>query len=374
MVDSITDERFRGAIGDMRVFQSAGLETFRRFIRNELPGPPISRLIGLRPTEASLGKATFTMPITSWLEDGFGLYWGGVFGLLADAPLTAAIWTTLPPGKTATTTELNMSFVRPITRETERIVGKAETVHSGNQVGLSTVQITDQYGRMLGFGSTRCLIVDVPVDVSAEYAAPDTGPDNPQDPYLRPAPKGDYFSLDEVMNGTPIELQRESIERELVFPVWRLTGYRPTFVQDGYVESRLPSAKWFSNGSPSIYGGLLAWAAEFTMGAAVWSTLPAGDVFATLDMHVRFTRPAAIDTGDLMLTASVRHKGRRLRVTSCEVQNAKGKVVAMATSSVLVVKEGVRELAQGRLPDEIVLGWHADWKSGVKPYRSGRGP
>ncbi len=311
--------------------------------------------MGLHPTEVSLGKATFTMPITPWLEDAFGLYWGGVFGLMADAPLTAAIWTTLPPGKSASTTELNLSFVRPITRKTERIVGKAETVHSGKQVGLSTIQITDQLGRMLGFGSTRCMIIDVPVDPKTEYAAPDTGPDSPEDPYLRPAPKGDYFSLEEVLNGTPIELQKKSIEQGLACPVWRLTGYRATLVEDGYVEARLPSAAWLSNGSPSIYGGMLAWAAEFTMGAAVYSTLPPGDIFATLDMNVRFTRPALINNGDLTLTASVHHKGRRLRVASCDVKNAEGKRVAMATSSVLVVEKGARELKKGRLPDEILL-------------------
>lgn len=356
MVVNVTDEQFRGAIGDMRVLQHSGLERLRHFIRGDLPGPPISRLIGLQPTEASLGKATFSMPITSWLEDGFGLYWGGVYALLADAPLTAAIWTTLPAGKTGTTTELNMSFVRPMTRETKRIVAKAETVHSGNQVGLSTVQITDQYGRMLAFGSTRCLILDVPVDPAMEYPTPDTGPEDPEDPYLRSPPQGDYFSLDQVLKGTPIELQRESIDNNLAFPVWRLTGFRPVRVEEGLCEARLPSSAWFSNGSPSIYGGLLAWAAEFTMGAAVYSTLPAGDVFATLDMHVRFTRGGMIDSGDLKLVASVRHKGRTLRVTSCEVTNADGKLVAMATSSVLVVEGGARELAKGRLPDDIVLG------------------
>jgi acyl-coenzyme A thioesterase PaaI-like protein len=82
----------------------------------ELPAPPIFRLTGMRPTEAGLGKATFSMPVTRWLEDGFRLYWGGVYALFA------------------------------------------ETVHAGRQVGLSRIEVTDQEGRMLAFGSTRCLI------------------------------------------------------------------------------------------------------------------------------------------------------------------------------------------------------------------------
>jgi len=347
-------ERARGSIGDLRAFQKPGLETFRRYIRGELPAPPVFRLLGMRPTEAGLGKTTFTMPVTRWLEDGFGLYWGGVYALFADAPLAAAIWTTLPAGKTVTTSELSMSFVRPMSRKTTDMIGRAEIIHSGNQVGLSSIQITDHEGRLLAFGSTRCLISDVPVDLQAEYPKPDVGPVDLLDPYLRPAPEDGYFNLDEVMNGTPIDLQRRTITGEKIFPVWHLTGYRPTSIADGRFTSVLPSSAWLSNGGPSIYGGLLAWAADFTMGAAVYSTLSAGDVFATLDMQIRFTRPALINSGDFTLDATVNHRGRLLRVSSCNIDNAEGKRVAMATASALIVKGGVGELRKGRLPEEIL--------------------
>jgi uncharacterized protein (TIGR00369 family) len=356
---NIVDEPVRGAIGDRRIFQRPGLETLRRFIRGDLPGPPVMRLVGLRPTEAGLGKATFAMPITRWLEDGFGLYWGGVHALFADAPLAWAIWTTLPAGKSCTTAELSLSFVRPMSRKTSSIAGRAETIHSGNQAGLSMIAITDQDGRMLAFGSTRCLISPAPVDPEAALPPPDTGPSEPADPYLRPEPEDSYFSRDEVMNGVPIDLQRRTIAGGLIVPVWRLTGYRPTAVEDGRFEARMPSSRWLSNGGPSIYGGLLAWAAEFTMGMAVYSTQAAGDVFGTLDMHIRFTRPALIDSGDLTFRAQVRHRGRLLRVSSCDVDNAEGKRVAMATSSALVIEGGVRELAKGRLPEEILAGGEA---------------
>jgi uncharacterized protein (TIGR00369 family) len=194
----------------------------------------------------------------------------------------------------------------------------------------------------------------VPVDLKKEYPPPNLGPTDPADPYLRPPPDDTYFSLDEVIHGTPIELQRKTLGGENICPVWQLTGYRPTAIEEGRSKFILPSSAWFSNGGPSIYGGLLAWAAEFTMGAAVYSTLKAGDVFATLDMHIRFTRPAIINSGDLTLEASVNHRGKLLRVSSCNVDNAEGKRVAMATSSALVVEGGAHELRKGRLPEEIL--------------------
>ncbi|MCH8983360.1 MAG: DEAD/DEAH box helicase family protein [Acidobacteria bacterium] len=98
----------------------------------------------------------------------------------------------------------------------------------------------------------------------------------------------------------------------------------------------------------------LAWLAEFTMGSAVYSELDPGDGFATLDLNVRFTRPAVINDGGLTAQGQVRHKGNRLRVSSAEITNSQGKRVAMATSSALIVRGGARALTEGRLPDEIL--------------------
>lgn len=348
------DEPVRGAIGDLRAFQRPGIETMRRYIRGELPGFPVSRLVGIRPTEVGFGAATFTMPLTRWLEDGFGLYWAGVSALFADAPLAAAIWTTLPAGKALSTSELNLSFVRPMSRRTTHMVGRSSVLHAGREVGLSSIEILDPDGRRLAFGSTRCLITDAPVDLAADYPAPRTGPDEPPDPYLRPPPEGFYFSRDEMEHGVPIDLQRTTLDPTRVFPIWRLTGYRVRSVADGAIEAELPASPWLSNGGPAIYGGALAWAADFTMGAASYSTLGAGDVFGTLDLHIRFTRPAMVGCGPLVLRSTVRHRGKRLRVTACEIDDAEGRRVAMATSSVLVARGGARALIEGRREEEVV--------------------
>jgi uncharacterized protein (TIGR00369 family) len=369
-MNDVIEEPVRGSIGDLRVFQTPGLRTMRRFLRGELPLFPISRLTGLRPTEAGFGKATFAMPVTRWLGDGFGLYWGGVYALLADAPLACAIWTTLPAGKALATSELALSFVRPMSRQTTGMVGRAQVIHCGGEVGLSSIEITDTEGRMLGFGSTRCLISDAPVDPGTQYRPPDLGPSDPPDPFLRPAPDDGYFSLEQILHGTPLDLQRRTIGGEIVFPVWRLTGYRPTTVAEGVATGVLPTSPWLSNGGPAVYGGWLAWAADFTLGAAVYSMLGPGDIFATLDLHVRFLRPAAVGKGDLALRAVVEHRGKRLRISSCTVDDAEGRRVAMATSSALIVPGGARELSSGRLPEEILAetsrsepSWRGAWAS-----------
>lgn len=348
------DEPHRGSIGDMRAFQLPGLETARRYVRGELPGAPINRLTGLRPTDVGLGKATFSMPVTRWYEDCFGLIWAGVFALFADAPLGIAIYTGLPPGKTVATSELNLSFVRPFTRETGNLVGRAVSIHQGRQVGLSEVEISDRNGRIMGHGTTRCLIMDIPVDPDADYPEPDSGPDDDPDPYLREAPRDGYFDLETVINGEPIEIQKRLISGELTPNIWHLTGARWELHGKGQITGIFPTSPWFSSGGPALYGGVIAWLAEAAMGSAVYSSVGPGEVFGTLDLNVRFTRPALVNSGDLTVNAEVIHEGRRLRIASAEMVNAEGKVVAMATSSALVVPGGIRALMQGWIPDEVL--------------------
>lgn len=338
----------------MRGLQRTGLEAARAYVRSELPPPPIWRLTGLEATEAGLGKSTFSMPITRWLEDPFGLVWAGAFAIFADAPLGVAIWSGLPPGKMVTTSELNLSFVRPFTRETGNLVGRSTTVHTGSQVGLSAIEISDRQGRTMGYGTTRCLIVDMPVDPEAEFPDPDTGPEDPPDPYLRDAPTDSYFDLASVLEGEPIEIQRRIFSGELTPNIIRLMGPRWEESAPGHCTGTLPTSPWFSAGAPTLYGGALAWFLESAMGGAVYSSLGPGQVFATLDMNVRFTRPAYMNSGDMSVKAHVTHMGRRLRIASAELTGADGKRIAMATSSALVVEGGINALMHGWVPDEVV--------------------
>jgi uncharacterized protein (TIGR00369 family) len=206
----------------------------------------------------------------------------------------------------------------------------------------------------MGYGTTRCLIVDLPVDSDVEYPEPDTGPDDPPDPYLREAPRDGYFDLESVINGSPVDLQRRIFTGELTPNVMRLASPSWELVGEGIVLARFPTSPWYSAGGPSLYGGAIAWLAEAAMGNAVYSALEPGEVFATLDMNVRFTRPALINSGDLTIRGTVQHPGRRLRIASADVTGSDGKRVAMATSSALVVPGGIKALMQGWIPDEVL--------------------
>ena len=76
--------------------------------------------------------------------------------------------------------------------------------------------------------------------------------------------------------------------------------------------------------------------ADATINTAVMTTLPAGTSFGTLDLKVNFLRPVTPDGRDLVARATVEQRGRTIAVTTCRIDDADGKRVAMATGSAMI--------------------------------------
>ena len=352
--ESIVDEPVRGVIGDMSFLARPGLESMRRAVRGEVSRPPIHHLTGLTPTEAGLGTMTFTMPVTPWLEDAAGIIWGGVFAFVADAPISLALYTGLPPGKLLTTTELSINYLRPATRDSGQLTGRARSVYLGRDVGVAEATVEDRRGRTMAHATTRCVLMDVPFDPDLADVPPVTDVEDPPDPYLRDAPEWAWQDLS-VFHGEKVPTMRKFTDGTYPpGPVMLLTGARFLEADVGRAVMSWPASPWFSAGGPAMYGGAIAWACDTAMTSAVWSSLDADAAAATLDLQVRFLRPVMLDGSPLTITGEVRHRGRSIRVAQAEVMDANGKRVALASGSSMVIPGGIEQLAKGRRADEIV--------------------
>jgi uncharacterized protein (TIGR00369 family) len=98
----------------------------------------------------------------------------------------------------------------------------------------------------------------------------------------------------------------------------------------------MPASLWFCTGFGTFYGGALAAFADAAINTAVMTTVPAGTSFGTLDLKVNFLRPVTPDGRALVARATVEQRGRTIAVTTCRIDDADGKRVAMATGSAMI--------------------------------------
>ena len=102
----------------------------------------------------------------------------------------------------------------------------------------------------------------------------------------------------------------------------------------------MPASLWFCTGFGTFYGGVVTAFADTAINTAVTTTLPPGTSFGTLDLKVNFLRPVTPDSRELVARATVEQRGRTIAVTTCRVDDADGKRVAMATGSAMVSPAG----------------------------------
>jgi uncharacterized protein (TIGR00369 family) len=151
------------------VAQLDGLTALRAMIAGELPPPPIATLMGFELVEAREGRVVFAVEPGDQHYNPIGMVHGGLAATLIDSATGCAVHTTLPAGTGYTTTDVQVRFVRPITRDTGRIECIGEVVHRGRT--LATAEARVMAGeRVLAHGTAGLLIL--PPDARTGSTAP----------------------------------------------------------------------------------------------------------------------------------------------------------------------------------------------------------
>ncbi len=335
----IWEEPVRGATVAPAAIGLSGIEQLRLFLAGRAVPPPIGYLTGMRPTEIGVGTSTFTMPITGWLATPQGPAASGQVAVLADGPLGCAIQTVLGPGTGYTTSELSINMVRPVPRR-GHLIARGRLVHASRQLGLSEVFVTDDAGRLIAHGTSRCVIFP-PVDHTP--ARPEDFPPVNDDigdwtpPYERPV-EGTVLDQDVWASRDGLDIMRAHIAGELPPPpIAMLLGTRPTEVGEGTCTFTMPATRWLTSPLGTVEGGMTACLADFALAGAVQTTVPAGTAYAPTDLRVQFIRPVHADGRTVSAHATVLHRGRGVAVGRVEVTNADGKLVALSTGSAMIL-------------------------------------
>lgn len=336
---SFSAEAIRGGHLPMEALGLSGLEQLRLFLSGRALPPPIGHLTGMRPTEIGVGTATFTMPITGWLATPQGIATGGEVAILADGPLGCAIQTALPPGTAYTTSELSINMIRPVPTSGQ-LIARGRVVHAGRQLGLSEVFVTDDAGRLIAHGTSRCVIfppMDVPLAQLADFPLVEESLDGWVPPYERDV-RGEVLPQEIWSSRSGLDVMQSHLAGELPAPpVSHLLGTRPVDVDDGTCTFAMPATGWLTSPIGTVEGGVTACLADFALAGAVQSTVPAGTTYAPTELRVQFIRPVRPDGRTIIARADVVHRGRGVAVARAEVTNDDGKLVALATGSAMIL-------------------------------------
>ena len=218
-------------------------------------------------------------------------------------------------------------------------MARGTVIHAGRRQGLSEARVEDARGTLLAHATSRCVLQPLPFDPPdppEEFPPVESKSFDTPDPYLRPA-EGEIVPQavwDETSGLDLVQLWHKG-ERPAP-PNCSLLGLRFVDVAEGSVTLAMPASLWFCTGFGTFYGGVVTAFADTAINSAVTTTLPPGTSFGTLDLKVNFLRPVTPDSRELVARATVEQRGRTIAVTTCRVDDADGKRVAMATGSAMV--------------------------------------
>lgn len=105
-----------------------------------------------------------------------------------------------------------------------------------------------------------------------------------------------------------------------------------------------PSEKFY-NLVGTVHGGWISLLLDSGLAVAVLSTLQPGQTFTTLEFKVNFVRAVTAQTGTLRCEGKIVHRGGRVATSESRAFDERGRLVAHATSTCIILEAGPRELS-----------------------------
>ncbi|MFZ0063254.1 MAG: PaaI family thioesterase [Pyrinomonadaceae bacterium] len=110
-------------------------------ISRALDSVPFASFLGIELDEIDTGVATLSLEIKPELKQNHGVVHGGAIASLIDSATAFAIISLLPPDEHATTVDLTISYLRPLTKGRARAV--ARVVRSGKRIIVVSAELFD---------------------------------------------------------------------------------------------------------------------------------------------------------------------------------------------------------------------------------------
>ncbi|HEY6189649.1 MAG TPA: PaaI family thioesterase [Pyrinomonadaceae bacterium] len=119
---------------------------------------PFVHLIGMELEEVERGAATIRMEVSDGLKRNGGIVHGGAIASLIDSAAAFAIMTLLEPGKSTTTIDLTIHYLRPLLKGQAR--ARARVVRRGRRVTVVSIDVMNDSEVITATALTSYLMLD----------------------------------------------------------------------------------------------------------------------------------------------------------------------------------------------------------------------
>jgi uncharacterized protein (TIGR00369 family) len=119
-------------------------------------------------------------------------------------------------------------------------------------------------------------------------------------------------------------------------PIAKLMGFTLTEVEQGRVVFACAPGEQHYNPIGTVHGGLACTLLDSAVGCAVQTTLQPGQGYTSIDISVSYLRPIVASSGTLRCEGVVTKPGSRVAFAEARLFDGAGRLVASATSSLLV--------------------------------------
>jgi uncharacterized protein (TIGR00369 family) len=121
-------------------------------------------------------------------------------------------------------------------------------------------------------------------------------------------------------------------------PIADLIGFKVVEAAKGKIVIELVCNEKMVNSLGAIQGGITATIADASMGMAAMTLMDDAHYAITVELKINFLRQPGMEK--LVSTGRIVHPGRKVMMGEAEVVSEKGKLVAKATSTLMVLEGG----------------------------------
>jgi uncharacterized protein (TIGR00369 family) len=137
----------------------SGIDFLRALRDGELPPPPIAVLFGFHPVEIESGRVVFECTPEESVYNPIGVVHGGLVCTLADTVAACAVHSTLPVGTVYTSIDLNVSYLRAVTKDSGTLRATGIVTKPGRRVSFCQAEIVDGHDKVVATATSSCLIM-----------------------------------------------------------------------------------------------------------------------------------------------------------------------------------------------------------------------